>query len=73
MIRDVIEKYGLKNGDRWIRSDNAPSLYKNKHAFRFYQNIAKEFGLRIIGTYGASGQGKGIMDVISSFGANPIC
>ena len=73
MIRDVIEKYGLKNGDRWIRSDNAPSLYKNKHTFRFYQNIAKEFGLHIIRTYGASGQGKGIIDVMSSFGANPIC
>ena len=45
---------------------------KNKHAFSLYQKLAGEFNLRIIRTYGASGHGKGVIDVMSSFGAKNI-
>ena len=47
------------------------SQYKNKHAFSFYQKLAK-FDLRIIRTCGAAGHGKGVNDTMSSFGANNI-
>ena len=45
---------------------------KNKHAFSLYQKLAGEFNLRIIRTYGASGHRKGVIDVMSSFGAKNI-
>ena len=70
LVDDV--KYDIKNEDLWIRSNNALSLYKNKHAYRFYQRLAEEFGLRIIRTYGASGHGKVIIDAMLSFGAKNI-
>ena len=72
MVRDIIEKYGIKDEDLWIQSDNVPSQYKNRHAFRFYQKLADEFNLRIIRTYGAAGHGKGIIDAMSSFGSKNI-
>ena len=72
VIRDVITKYNIRNEDLWIQSDNAPTQYKNKHAFRLYQNLADEFGLRVIRMYGAAGHGKGVIDLMSSFGAKNI-
>ena len=72
MVRDIIEKYGIRDEDLWIQSDNVPSLYKNRHALRFYQKLADEFNLRIIRTYGAAGHGKGIIDAMSSFGSKNI-
>ena len=48
VIKDIIEKYDIRNEDLWIQSDNAPSQYKNKYAFSFYQKLADEFKLRII-------------------------
>ena len=72
VIRDVITKYNTRNEDLWIQSDNAPTQYKNKHAFRLYQNLADEFGLRVIRTYGAAGHDKGVIDAMSSFGAKNI-
>lgn len=72
VIRDLIEKYNIEKEDVWIQSDNAPSQYKNKYAFEFYQELADEFDLRIIRTYGASGHGKGVIDAMSSFGVKNI-
>ena len=48
VIKDIIEKYDIRNEDLWIQSDIAPSQYKNKYAFSFYQKLADEFKLRII-------------------------
>ena len=50
------------------QSDNAPTHYKNRHSFAFRQNLANEFNLKIIRTCGAAGDGKGIIDAMSSFG-----
>ena len=72
VIRDIIEKYGIRVEDLWIQSDNAPSQYKNKHAFRLYQKLADEFNLRIVRTYGAAGHGKGVIDAMSSYGAKNV-
>ena len=72
VIRDIIERYGIKNEDLWIQSDNASSQYKNKHAFAFYQKLANDFGLCIIKRYGAAGHGKGTIDGMSSFGVKNI-
>ena len=51
-----------------IQSGNAPTHYKNRHSFALLQNLANEFNLRIIRTYGAAGHGKGTVDAMSSFG-----
>ena len=67
VIRDIIERYRIKNEDLWIQSDNALSQYKNKHAFAFFQKLANDFGLCIIRTCGAAGHGKGAIDEMSSF------
>ena len=72
VIRDIITHYNIRNEDLWIQSDNAPTQYKNKHAFRLYQNLADEFGLRVIRPYGAAGHNKGVIDALSSFGAKNI-
>ena len=72
VVRDIIEKYGIRDEGLWIQSDNVPSQYKNRHAFRFYQKLADEFNLRIIRTYGAAGHGKGVTDAMSSFGSKNI-
>ena len=72
VIRDIIEKYGIRVEDLWIQSHNAPPQYKNKHAFRLYQKLADDFNLRIIRTYGAAGHGKGVIDAMSSFGSKNI-
>ena len=72
VLRDIIEKYGIKNEDLWIQSDNASSQYKNKHSFGLLQQLAEEFALRIIRTYGAAGHGKGVIDAMSSFGVKNI-
>ena len=72
VIRDIILKYDIKNEDLWIQSDNASSQYKNKNSFFLLKELAKEFNLRIIRTYGAAGHGKGAIDGMSSFGVKNI-
>ena len=72
VLRDIISKYKIQNEYLQIQSDNAPSQYKNKHAFSLYQKLAEDFNLRIIRTYGAAGHGKGVIDAMSSLGAKNI-
>lgn len=47
---NLIQHYGIRNEDITVRSDNAPSQYKNDHAFALPQNLADEFNLIIIRT-----------------------
>ena len=65
----IIEKNSIRDEDLWIQSDNDPSQYMNKQAFRFYQKLAVKFNLRIIRTYGAADHGKCVFDEMSIFGA----
>ena len=50
-----------------IHSNNAPTQYENRHSFALLQNLANEFNLRIICTYGSAGHEKGNIDVMSNF------
>ena len=52
--------------------DNAPTKYKNKHAFPLLQKLADDFNLRIILTYGAAGHGKGAINAMPNFGVKNI-
>ena len=72
MLRDLIILWNISNEDLSVQSNNASSQYKNKHSFGLLQLLANEFSLRIIGTYGAAGHGKGAIDVISSFSVKNI-
>lgn len=55
-----------------MQSDNASSQYKNKHSVALTQKLTKEFGIRIIRTYGAARHGKGSIEGLSSFGAKSV-
>ena len=68
----LIHHYNINNENVKIQSDNAPTQYKNRHAFSLLQKLANEFNLRIMRTYGAAGHGKGTIDAMSSFGVNNV-
>ena len=53
-----------------IKSDNAPTQYKNKFAFSF--NFSNKYNVRIIRICGAAGPGKGLIDAMPSFGVKAI-
>ena len=54
VLRDLIQRFDIKNEDVVIQPDNAPTRYKNRHAFALLQKLADEFNLGIIRTYGAA-------------------
>ena len=52
-----------------LKSDNCSSQYKSKRVFMFYQQLAEASGKVIIVYCGVAGNGKDIVDAMSSFGA----
>ena len=58
VLREWIHHCNINKEDVMIQSDNAPTQYKNRHAFVLLQKLANEFNERIIRTYGAAGHGK---------------
>ena len=77
VLEDIFEKGGIKkdgtkNDAVMIKSDNAPTQYKNKWAFGSMQRLADTYNMRIIRIYGAAGHGKGLIDAMSSFGVKSI-
>ena len=71
-FRHIIAMYGIKNEDCQIQSNNASNQYKSKHSFGLLKQLADDFCLRIIRTYGTPGHGKGAIDGMSSFGVKNI-
>ena len=72
VLRDIFEKYDIRDETIIIKSDNAPSQYKNKDAFAYLQNLSDEYNVIIARIYGAAGHGKGLIDAMSSFGVKSI-
>ena len=72
VLDDIFQKWSIENETIIIKSDNAPTQYKNKYAFFSYQNLANKYNVRIIRIYGAAGHGKGLIDAMSSFGVKSI-
>ena len=73
-MRDITRKYYVKKEDLWIQSNSAlsPEKYKNKLPLALYQELSNVFNLRIIRIYGAAGQGKGVIDAMSSFAVKDV-
>ena len=69
VLRDVNSVYEIQNEDLWIQSNNAPLQYKNKITFALLQQLAIEFNLRIVRTYGAAVHDKGVINAMSGFEA----
>ena len=63
----MISVYEIQDEDLWIRGDNAPLQYKNTIPFPLLEQLANEFNLRTIRNYGATSDGKGVFDAMSSF------
>ena len=55
-----------------IKSDNAPTQYKDKGAFGSMHHLADKYNVTIIRVHGAAGHGKGLIDAILSFGVKNI-
>ena len=72
VLIDIIERWSISNETVIIKSDNAPTQYKNKYAFRSMQNLADTYNITIIRLYGAAGHDKGLIDAMSSFGVKSI-
>ena len=62
----------IRNETIIIKSDNAPTQYKNKWAFQSYTSLGNKYNVRIIRLYGAAGHTKGLIDAMSSFGVKSI-
>ena len=72
VLEDIFERWEIKNETVVIKSDNAPTQYKNKYAFQSYQSLANDYNVRIVRIYGAAGHGKGLIDAMSCFGVKSI-
>ena len=72
VLVDIFEKWGIKDETVIIKSDNAPTQYKNKYAFASMQNLANKYNVTIVRIFGAAGHGKGLIDAMSSFGVKAI-
>ena len=48
VLVDIFEKWGIKDETVIIKSDNAPSQYKNKYAFASMQNLANKYNVTIV-------------------------
>ena len=72
VLTDIITTRNINNQTIIIKSDNGPTQYKNKYAFKSMQNLSDTYNLRIIRIFGALGHGKGLIDAMSSFGAKSI-
>ena len=72
MLEDIFNRWEIRDETVVIKSDNAPTRYKNKWAFESYSYLAKKYNVQIIRIYGAAAHGKGLIDVMSSFGVKSI-
>ena len=72
VLEDIFDRWEIRDETIVVKSDNAPTQYKNKWAFESYNSLAKKYNVRIIRIYGAAGHGKGVIDAMSSFGVKSI-
>ena len=68
----LFDKLSIKNETIMIKSENAPTQYKNKYAFNSIQTLSNDYNVKIIRIYGAAGHGKGLIDAMSGFGVKSI-
>ena len=72
VLVDLFDKLSIKNKTTMIKSDNAPTQYKNKYAFNSMQTLSNDYNVKIVGIYGAAGHGKSLIDAMSSLGVKSI-
>ena len=71
-LEDIFDCWGIGNETVVIKSDNAPTQYKNKWAFQIYHSLAGKYNVCIIRLYGAASHRKGLVNAMSSFGVKSI-
>ena len=72
VLEDIFTKRNSKIETVIIKSENAPTQYKNQYAFFLLPQIANKYNATISRIYGAAGHGKGLKDAMSSFGVKGI-
>ena len=68
VLEIIFQRWDIKNETAMIKSENASNRYKNKYAFQSILNVCNKYNVRMIRTYGAADHGKGLIDVMFSFG-----
>ena len=72
VLEDIFDRWEIRDETIVVKSDNAPTQYKNKWAFESYSSLAKKYNVRIIRIYGAAGHEKGVIDAMSSSAVKSI-
>ena len=68
VLEDIFKPWNIKDEAIIIKSDNAPTQYKNKFTFQSMINLSNKYNVRIIRIYRAAGHDKRLIDAMSSFG-----
>ena len=71
-LEDIFKRWNIKDETIIIKSDNAPTQYKNKFVFQSMVSLSNKYNVRIIRIYGAAAHDKGLIDAMSSFGVKAI-
>ena len=72
VLTDIFDNWNIKNEIVVVKSDNAPTQYKNKYAFASMQSLADKYNVTVVRLFGAPGHGKGLIDAMSSFGVKSV-
>ena len=72
ILRDIFNRFNIRDETLLLKSDNAPQQYKNRYFFAKVQGLPDDYNVKIVYAYGASGHGKGLVDSMSSFGVKNI-
>ena len=72
VLEDIFTKRNSKTETVIIKSDNAPTQYKNQCGFFLLEQTANKYNVTILRIYGTAGHGKGLIEAMSSFGVKGI-
>lgn len=56
-LEDIFADRGIKDETVTIKSDNAPTQYKNNYAFDSIQQFSNNYNITIVRVYDAAGHG----------------
>ena len=58
VLEDIFDRWEIRDETIVVKSDNAPTQYKNKWAFESYSSLSKKYNIRIIRIYRAAVMGR---------------
>ena len=71
-LENIFQRWDIKSETVIKTIKTALTQYKNKYDFQSMLNLCNKYIIRIIKIYGAAGNGKGLIDAMSSFGVKSV-